>query len=621
MTSVDEADRLVLAGEFPAATRERWRELALGVLRKSGMDIDADVDADAVDAALGTDTPDGVRLRALYTSDDVVAAGVPDGRPVGQPWDVRQRHTYPDPEVARAAVLADLENGVTSLWLTAAADELGAVLDGVYLDLAGVVLDGGAHFEAVADAYLGLLAERGVRPGQATGNLGADPLSVQARTGQRPDLGAAVELAMRCAPDHGALRAIVVDGLPYHEAGGSDAQELACALAAGTEYLRALTGAGLTVADAAAQLEFRYAATVDQFATIAKLRAARRLWRRVTEVCGAVATQRQHAVTSPIMQAARDPWVNMLRGTVACFSAGVGGADAVTVLPFDSAIGLPDVFALRIARNTQALLVEEAHVARVGDPAGGSWYVESLTTELARRAWADFQRIEAAGGLSAALADGSVAAALAATWEHRRDEVAHRGQPLTGVSEFPNLAEKPISRAAAQEPAAGGLPRVRLSGDFERLRDRGDAILAATGARPVVFLATRGPQSSHGARAAFAANLFQAGGFDTVPAGATTDADALLAAYRSAGSPPLVCLCATEAEYAERAEPATAVLRRAGARVVLIAGGPHTATHPYRGAAGRERDPFGTDGAVFAGCDAVGVLTALYQDLEADDGR
>ncbi len=588
---MDEADALVLAGEFEPATRERWRELVLGVLRKSG------VDGDDVDAVLGTDTPDGVRLRPLYTADDAPPPlEPPTDRAPGQAWDVRQRHAHPDPATANTAVLADLENGVTSLWIAAAAADLGTVLDGVHLDLAGVVLDGGVHFEALADAYLGLLSDRGVRPGQAGGNLGADPLSVQARTAQRPDLAVAVELAKRCAARDGALRAIVVDALPYHEAGGSDAQELACALAAGTEYLRALTAGGLTVEEAAAQLEFRYAATADQFATIAKLRAARRLWHRVTEVCGAPAVQRQHAVTSPIMQTRRDPWVNLLRATVACFAAGVGGADSVTVLPFDSAIGVSDAFATRIARNTQSLLVEESHVARVSDPAGGSWYVESLTAELAALAWAGFQRIEAAGGLSAALADGSVAGELAATWARRRADLAHRRRPITGVSEFPNLTEKPIARPAAPPPPTGGLPVVRLAGDFERLRDRGDAILAETGTRPTVFLASRTP----GPRVSFATNLFQAGGFDAVPSGPTTTPDELVAAYRAAGSPPAACLCATDAEYAERAPTATAVLREAGARVVLIAG----------------RDTHGTDVAIFAGCDAVAALTSLYDKLD-----
>jgi len=616
---VSSVDELVLAGEFPAASRERWERLALRALGRDG----------DVDELLGTPTYDGLRLRPLYTAADGAAPWVHRGRPVGRAWEVRQRHAHP---VANREVLADLENGAGSLWLCLDdPDRLPAALDGVYLDLAGLVLDAGEAFEPVADAYLALLADRGLRPGQARGNLGADPLAAQARTGQRPDLAAAVELAGRCLPDPGALRAITVDALPYHEAGGSDAQELACSIAAGTSYLRALVGAGLSVEQACGQLEFRYAATADQFATIAKLRAARRLWQRVTAVCGGPAVQRQHAVTSPAMQTVRDPWVNLLRTTVACFAAGVGGADAVTVLPFDSAgpsrpIGLPDTFARRIARNTQSLLLDEAHAARVTDPAAGSWYVESLTEELARRAWTGFQRIEAAGGLSAALADGSIADDLAAVWTVRRENLAHRRDPLTGVSEFPNLAEKPLVRAPAgpgTRPAQGGLPVVRYAEEYERLRDASDAILAETGSRPRVFLATLGPPSAHAAMASFAANLFQAGGFETISSGVTDP----LAAYADAGAPPVACLCSSDAVYAERAAEVVPALRAAGARAILVASGD---SHPYRRFEGaktsiRMRDDLGAGGdlgvagVVFPGCDAIGVLTGLYRELRVTE--
>lgn len=221
------------------------------------------------------------------------------------------------------------------------------------------------------------------------------------------------------------------------KAGGSAAEELGASLATGVAYLRALTEAGLGVDEACAQLEFRYAATADQFLTIAKLRAARRLWARVAEVCGAAGAQRQHAVTSSVMMTRRDPWVNMLRTTLACLGAGVGGADSVTVLPFDHALGLPDAFARRIARNTSTILLEESHLARVIDPAGGSWYVERLTAELADAAWAFFQEIERSGGQAAALRSGMIGERLASTWAARSRDLARRKEPVTGVSEFP----------------------------------------------------------------------------------------------------------------------------------------------------------------------------------------
>ncbi|MGH3877325.1 MAG: methylmalonyl-CoA mutase subunit beta [Actinophytocola sp.] len=471
------AERLNLAADFPAATRDQWRGLVEGVLRKSGVEFGDP------EAALATRTYDGFDLRPLYTADDTapdagfpglppyVRGATPGGR-VLSGWDVRQRHADPDPATARRAVLADLENGGTSLWLVAGAAglpvaALGDVLADVYLDLAPVTLDAGAETLAAADALLAVHVDKGVAASEVRGNLGADPLGLRARTGEPADLGVAVELARR-AQAYPALRSVVVDGLPYHEAGASDGQELGCAIATGVAYLRALTGAGLDVDQAARQLELRLAATADQFATIAKLRAARRLWARVTEVCGAtVRTAPLHAATSSTMTTRRDPWVNMLRTTLACFAAGVGGADAVTVLPFDAALGLPDAFARRIARNTQSILLEESKVAGVIDPAGGSWYVERHTDELARAAWAVFTEIERAGGIAAALDSGLVDERLAVTRTARTARFAAGEEAITGVTVFPNENEKPLTREPAPPEPGGGLPRVRYAEPFE----------------------------------------------------------------------------------------------------------------------------------------------------------
>ncbi|MFC5260391.1 methylmalonyl-CoA mutase family protein, partial [Streptomyces cinereospinus] len=506
-------------------------------------------------------------------------------------WDVRQRHAAVDD----GAVLADLENGVTSLWLVVGegglpVSSLGRVLDGVLLDLAPVVLDAGGECGEAARELLGLYAERGVAAGAARGNLGADPLGFEARTGQGYDGVGVGELARRCAGRYPGLRAVTVDALPYHEAGGSAAQELGCALATGVAYLRELSGAGLGVAEACGQLEFRFAATADQFLTIAKLRAARRLWARVAEVSGGWGAQVQHVVTSPVMMTRRDPWVNMLRTTVAALAAGVGGADAVSVLPFDHALGLPDAFARRIARNTSTILIEESHVSRVVDPAGGSWYVERLTDELVHAGWRFFQEIERQGGQAAALRSGWVRERLAETWSVRSAGLVTRREPVTGVSEFPYLGEKPVVRRAAPQPLSGGLPRVRRDDAFEVLRARSDAHLAATGARPRVFLAAFGPAAAHTARLTFAANFFQAGGIEPVVEGS----------FAGSGASE-VCLCSSDELYAGQAESTAAALREAGAGHVFLAGRPG----PYAG----------VDTYVFAGCDAVAVLCATLDRM------
>jgi methylmalonyl-CoA mutase len=317
------------------------------------------------------------------------------------------------------------------------------------------------------------------------------------------------------------------------------------------------------------------------------------------------AGQRQHAVTSSAMLSRRDPWVNLLRGTLACFGAGVGGADAVTVQPFDAAIGRPDALARRIARNTSSLLVMESGLARVIDPAGGSWYVESLTQQLAEAAWDWFTEIERAGGIGAALDSGLVARRLAATWDRRAKRLAVREDALTGVSEFPNLGEAPVVRAPL--PAApggdaapsGGLPRHRYPEEYEALRDAADAATeAAGGTRPAVLLATLGPVAVHTARAGFAANLFEAGGLATPRSGTSTDPAEVAAAFSASGA-AIACIASSDAVYAEAAAPVAAALKAAGARKVWLAGRP--GDHP------------GVDAYVRAGCDALAVLREAHE--------
>ncbi|MEU1213225.1 methylmalonyl-CoA mutase small subunit [Streptomyces sp. NPDC005790] len=604
------ADGLPPAAEFPDPSHDQWQTLVEGVLRRSGKEVTGPAAEEALSTALG----DGLTVRPLYTSIDASAdPGLPGFAPFTRGsratgnttdgWDVRQRHQLADPVRLNEAVLGDLENGVTSLWLAVGGpggvpvSGLARALEGVLLDLAPVALDAGTDPGPAVRELLGLYEARGVSKEAARGSLGVDPLGQAARTGTEPDLSGAVHWSLLCSREYPGLRALAVDALPYHEAGGSTAQELGLSLATGVAYLRALTASGLSVEEACAQLEFRYAATADQFLTIAKLRAARRLWARVAEVCGAPdsGAQRQHAVTSSVMMTRRDPWVNMLRTTLACLGAGVGGAESVTVLPFDHVLGLPDAFARRIARNTSTILMEESHLARVTDPAGGSWYVERLTDELASAAWSFFQEIEKAGGQAAALRSGMVQERLAATWAARSKDLARRKEPVTGVSEFPALDERPVEREPAPAVPGGGLPKVRRDEAFEALRARSDAHLAATGSRPKVFIAALGPASVHTARASFAANLFLAGGVEPVHQPVSVDASTAAEAFRASGA-TTACLCSTDTLYAEQADAVASALRAAGAERIILAGRPGE----YAGA----------DVHVFAGCDVVAVLSS-----------
>ena len=618
--TVSEPPELALADEFPTPGRDEWLALVDQVARKARR-IPEDAAPGAGFAALTGSDLDDIPIRPLYEAADAPSPmlGVPGeapyvrgSRPTGPVptgWDVRQPHRDPDPSAAADAITTDLENGVGSIWLAVgpggtAPGDLGTVLAGVYLDLAPVVLDAGELADEAAEAFLAVAAERGVPAGDLLGTLGLDPIGLRARTGAGPDPGSVVDPARRLTERHPRMRAVVVDALPVHTAGGSDAQELGWSLSAGVAYLRELVAAGLDLGTAARLLEFRYAATVEQFSTIAKLRAARRLWARVTEACGSPQPQFQHAVGSPTMLTRRDPYVNLLRGTVAGFAAGVGGADAVTVQPFDAAIGASEPFSRRIARNTQALLVDEAHLARVLDPAGGSWYVESHTAALARAGWAFFQELEAAGGAVAVLGSGLLDERIGGVRARRERAVATRTTPLTGVSEFPDLGERPVTRSGRPDEPAGGLPYYRPAAGFEALRDRSDARLAASGHRPRAFLATLGPLAAYTVRAGFARNLLQAGGIEVVEAGPTTGADEVVAAFTEAGTPVAV-LCSTDQVYLERAADTVAALREAGARLVLLAG---------RVPGGAEIP--GLDGQLAAGADALAAIESVLPASE-----
>jgi methylmalonyl-CoA mutase len=314
---------------------------------------------------------------------------------------------------------------------------------------------------------------------------------------------------------------------------------------------------------------------------------------------------RVHAVTSLPMMARRDPWVNMLRTTVAAFSAGVGGADTVLVHPFDVAIpgGFPGTaasFARRMARNTQLLLLEESHIGRVADPAGGSWFVEDLTTALAEQAWTHFQDIESRGGFEAARDD--VAARIAEVAGRRVDDIAHRRTALTGVNEYPNLTEPPL-------PQGDSLGNVaRYAAGFEALRDRSDAFLEETGARPRVLLLPLGPLAEHNIRTTFATNLLASGGIEAVNPGPVY-AVAVPSVVAGAGSISTAVICGTDARYHLDVPAIVDAARGAGVGQIYLAG-------PQRAIAdvGEAHRP---DGYLTAKIDAVQVLSDLLTRLGA----
>lgn len=617
---------LALASEFPAATRAAWLKLVEEVLKGRPFE------------RLAARTYDGLRIEPLY--DRAAAARPLAARAAGTPWQMLQPIDHPDPAAANAQALQDLENGATGLMLVLAgsigargfglpptANALARVLDGVHLDAGiAVELDLPPFAGPMALALADLAGRRGASAAAVDLRFGLDPLGALARNGVAP--APWNELARDLASTAAALaarglrgRIVVADGRVVHEAGGTEAQELAYATASALAYLRALGDAGVPLAQARRMIFFRLAADADEFLTIAKFRALRKLWARVEHASGLAAEPAFITGESAWrMMTQRDPHVNLLRTTMACFAAAVAGADAVALLPFTAALGLADPFARRLARNAQLILAEESNLHRVADPAAGSGAIEDLTMQLGHAAWAMLQQTERAGGIAAALAAGWLQEQVAAAREQRQAAVARRTDVFTGTTAFPHLAEAAVhvlARAPAVAPAAGGdatasaLPSIRLAAPFERLRDASDRVLAETGARPRVFLANLGAPAEFTARATFARSFFESGGIAAVGNEGFATLDAMAEAFAASGA-ALACVCSTDARYAALAADPAALQALAGARHIYLAGRPSDHCAALAAA--------GVGTFIHAGCDALATLQAAH-DMVAAEGR
>jgi methylmalonyl-CoA mutase len=636
--------------EFPKASREQWLALVSSVIKGAPFE-----------KRLVSKSYDGIAIAPLYERTSGARAVL--GRAAGAPWRVVQRIELPDPSRANAQALRDLENGATGLALVFAGT-IGAygfgldgnasparLLEGIALD-AGVAIDlqPGVNAAHIARQLTDALHRNGVSPAAThisfgfdpLGHIAADPQSAPSWRDEGAGFAASInDLALR--GHKGPFAA--ADGRIVHNAGGSEAQELGYVLAVALAYLRALEVSGVAPGDARRMIYFRLAADADQLLTTAKFRALRKLWARVEESCGLTAAPVFIAAeTAWRVMTRRDPFVNMLRATVAVVAAGLGGADSIAVVPHTAAIGLPDHFARRIACNTQLILLEESNLAKVADPAAGAGGPESLTHELCVAAWSLFQEIEQAGGAAAALQQGLIQAKVAAVRAEREEAIARRKDALTGTSEFPDIAEMPVEVSAASPlipapspglpsgrlrpsepvigPAEGGtrwtgygegegrgrtsLPCLRFAEPFEALRDASDRLLDSTGARPKIFLANLGRLADFTARATYAKSFFEAGGIAAVTNDGFASHEEMLSSFEASGA-SLACLCSSDAVDASDAAAVASALREAGAKHVYMAGRPGELEPVLRAA--------GVGTFIYVGGDLLATLTAAYEIL------
>ena len=450
-------DVSALAADFPPATEAAWRALVDKTL------------GEAPFSSLEKTTVEGLAIEPLYAAAPTPLAPARTV-PADRAWEVATLTAHPDPVRANAEILADLLGGAAAAVVridptgkagVAIGSEaaLVRVLDGVILEFAPVALDAGFLGPQAAD-WLGAAAKASPT---ALVRFHLDPLSAFAEAGASPGpieahLIAAANTAVRLAETYPQAQLFLASGRVVHEAGGGEAGEVAFAAACALAYAKALVRAGLPMADAFGRITLGLSADADYFVTIAKLRAARAVWARIAAACGADPAARVEARSSRRMLTAKDAWTNMIRLTAAGFGAAVGGADSVILGNFTDALGLPTEFARRQSRNAQLVLMEEAHIGRVADPAAGSGYIEALTDEIARAAWAEFQAIEVSGGLIPALSSGRIAAAVDAA------KAARPADPkIIGVTAFPPAKDTPVEvEIAAAKPVQA--PSARLPG-------------------------------------------------------------------------------------------------------------------------------------------------------------
>ncbi len=452
-----------LAEGFPPATRADWDALVEKTLRGAGAD------------SLAVRGPDGLEIQPLYAPSADPPGFDPPPRGGERPWDIRAPVRHPSPARAHDAIAEELAGGAASVVVTlasgggegvaiATAEALAQLLDAVLIDVAPVALEAGFLGPTAAD-WLSAAA-KGSPAAPLAFHL--DPLSAFARQGESPGpieshLIAAANLAARLAPIHPRASFFLASGTIVHEAGGAPAQELAFALAASLAYTKALTRAGLSLELALATTVIGLAVDADPLISIAKLRAARLAWARLTGALSAPLPAKIEARSSRRMLTRTEPWSNMIRLTAAGAAAAIGGADAIVLGAFTDALGLPTAFARRMSRNTQLVLMDEGHLGAVADPVAGSGAFEALSRDLARTAWARFNAIEAAGGLAAALREGLVAKDVETARGEVKQAIAAGTLRIVGVTDFRGEETRP---AAVDQPPGepAQAPDARLPG-------------------------------------------------------------------------------------------------------------------------------------------------------------
>jgi len=573
--------------QFPPVSTAEWKAK-----------VEADLKGAPFDKKLVWRTNEGFNVQPMYRSEDIEGLATVNSLPGDYPylrgtrdnndWLVRQEITADDAAEANKVALDVLGKGVTSLGFHVAdpsVDTLRTMLEGV--DLKKVEVNFTCCLKKalpLAEALATYAAEKGVEA-ELKGSIDFNPFKKPLRKGVTLEAEAVARMAVALIAAVKTLpgvRVLAVDSVMLEDAGSYIFQELGYALSWGASWLTLLTEAGLSADEVARRIKFNMGVSSNFFMELAKFRAARMMWAQVAKQYGVAEADCKmvaHASTSRFNQTLYDAHVNLLRSQTEAMSAALAGVDSITVTPFDVPYQTPDEFSERIARNQQHLLKEESHLDKVTDPAGGSYYVETLTVSLAKEAWKLFLDVEEKGGFLAQANAGEVAKAVRESAEKRHTDVARRKEILLGTNQYPNVNEMaagkikelhgalPCACGNACEENPAGLPVKRAASDFEALR----LATEAAAKRPKVFMLTIGNLAMRLARAQFSGNFFGCAGYEIIDnLGFNTVEEGVDAALEKGAD--VVVLCSSDDEYAELAPKAYKYLN--GRAEFVVAGAP-----------------------------------------------
>lgn len=546
-------------------------------------------------------TIEGFDLKPYYRSEDIadlphqnILPGsfpfIRGSKAEGNDWEVRQDFTVSDIKSTNIKILECLNKGVTSIGIITlgsikSLSDMETLLNNVVIECIPVNFICTSDAVSVAALYTELVNKRGVDKSAVKGSVSIDPLGSFLRSGnfitdEATDFQALKESIKTAGAELPGLKLITIDGLHLNNAGAGSVQELAYVLSMANEYVAKLTEAGLPAEKVLPHIQFTLGAGSNYFIEIAKIRAARLLWSKIAEAYigepGDLAKVFIHVNTTSWNKTVYDPYVNMLRVTTESMSAVIGGADSLTVSPFDEIKGTVNGFSERIARNTQIILKEEAYLDKIADPSAGSYYIETLTQSVANEAWKLFVKTEENGGFIKAFKAGIIQNAINQTQQSRLNRVATRREILLGTNQFPNADEvikgqkQPADEKASENTLAKPINKCRAALEFEKLRTATDNAAK----RPKAFMLTIGALAWRKARASFSWNFFACGGYEVVDnLGFETVEEGVKAALDAGAD--IVVLCSSDDEYAEFAPQAKALLNDKAQ--LVIAGAPECA--------------------------------------------